>query len=118
MAATTPCTIPFGADTYAFYVSSDICDAASYPDMPYNVVRSPIMHTYPALSIPVVLLYPYHTNVDDDLSGAAATIAMIITNTLTIWYMADALLNQPWASILAMFFIAKDSMQPMAIATI
>jgi hypothetical protein len=32
--------------------------------------------------------------------------------------MADALLNQPWASIFAMFFTANENMQPMAIATI
>jgi hypothetical protein len=45
IAAMTPYIIPLGAETYAFWVSSDIYAAASYPLNPYIVVNNPIMQT-------------------------------------------------------------------------
>ena len=65
-----------------------------------------------------MLLNEVHTNSDDDLSGAAATIAMIMPSVVVSWKMAEALLNHPYASILAMFFTAKENIDPIAIATI
>lgn len=43
--AITPSTIPLGAATLAFVVSSDVYDPASYPDIPYREVRRPIRTT-------------------------------------------------------------------------
>ena len=53
--AVTPQIIPLGAETLALVVSSEVCEPASYPDIPYNVVRRPMAQTYAVLSYPLEL---------------------------------------------------------------